>query len=805
MLLAILSGFLLALVAPWLYRILGKAAGWALALLPVGLFAYFAGFIGPVAGGETILISTSWIPSLDINLSFNIDGLSLLFALIITGIGALIVIYGGGYLEGDPDLGRFYAYTLMFMASMLGLVLSNNVLSLFVFWELTSITSFLLIGYYHEEEESRFAALQALLVTGLGGLAMLAGLVLLAVIGGSWELTDLFKQGNVVTNHRLYLPVLILMLAGAFTKSAQFPFHFWLPGAMTAPTPVSAYLHSATMVKAGVYLVARISPILGGTAAWLYLVTGFGAATGLLAAYIAWQQTDLKRILAYSTVSALGVLMLLLGLGEHTAVEAAIVFLVVHSLYKGSLFMVAGAVDHESGARDITQLGGLRTAMPITLVVALLAACSMSGFPPFLGFVGKELIYEATLQAGLMPYLMTGAAVLTNALTIVAAGLVVIKPFFGPKVNTPKHAHEAPLSIWLGPLALAGLGLFIALLSSELWPLHFFDEMLVSPAVTAILAEDATVHLALWHGLTPSLMLSLVTIAAGVGLYVAWGLMRRLAASLNAITRWGPEQWYRWALDGMLAVARLQTRVLQSGYLRYYLMITILTTVGLAGYTLVRRGAFGEGRYIWPIDASIYEILLYLTIVAATFMVTLTSSRLAAVAGLGVVGYGVAVIFILFGAPDLAMTQFAIETLSVILLVLVLYKLPSFANLTSTSARWRDLVVALLGGGLMTVLVLVVTALPPASRLTPYFAENSLTMARGHNVVNVILVDFRGFDTMGEITVLSIAALGVYGLLYLRLEQREETEEVEPEVEAQATHSAVEAADLYPTIERQRG
>lgn len=805
MLLAVLSGFILALVAPWLQRILGKAAAWTLALLPAGLFAYFASFIGPVAGGQPILVSTPWLPSLDINLSFNLDGLSLLFALIISGIGALIVLYGGAYLEGDSDLGRFYAYLLMFMASMLGLVLSNNVLSLFVFWELTSITSFLLIGYYHEREESRFAALQALLVTGLGGLAMLAGLVLLALIGGSWELTGLFEQGAVVTNHRLYLLTLALILAGAFTKSAQFPFHFWLPGAMAAPAPVSAYLHAATMVKGGVYLVARVSPILGGTAAWLYLVAGFGALTALLAAYIAWQQTDLKRILAYSTVSALGLLMLLLGLGGDMAVEAAIVFLVVHALYKGSLFMAAGAVDHESGARDITQLGGLRAAMPLTMIAALLAACSMSGFPPFLGFVGKELIYEATLHTGLMPYLITGAAVLTNVLTIVAAGLVAVKPFFGPKVDTPKHAHEAPLRMWLGPLILAGLGLLIGLLASEISPFRFFDEALVSPAVTAILAEETTVHLALWHGLTPSLMLSVVTIAAGVGLYFAWGVIQRLVAPLNAITRWGPEQWYRWTLDGMLAVARLQTRVLQSGYLRYYLMITILTTVGLAGYTLVTRGALDERQYMQSLDASIYEILLYLTIVAATLMVTMTTSRLAAVAGLGVVGFGVAVIFILFGAPDLAMTQLAIETLSVILLVLVLYKLPTFATLTSTSARLRDLFVALLGGGLMTILVLVVTALPPVSHLTPYFAENSLSLARGHNVVNVILVDFRGFDTMGEITVLSIAALGVYGLLYLRLEQPEESAEGEAAPGAPAPQKAVEASDAYPTIERQRG
>ena len=684
-----------------------------------------------------------------------------------SGVGTLIILYGSGYLAGHHQINRFYTYILMFMASMLGVVLSNNIITLFIFWELTSITSFLLIGYYHEQDDSRFSALQALLVTGAGGLALLAGLIIMGDVGGSWEISELFQQSATIKSDPLYLTILLLVLAGAFTKSAQFPFHFWLPGAMAAPAPVSAYLHSATMVKAGVYLVARMSPILGHTDLWLYIVAGVGTFTTFLAAYIAWQQTDLKRILAYSTVSALGTLMMLLGLGNHVAVEAAIVFLVVHSLYKGTLFMVAGTVDHETGARAITRLGGLWSAMPILGTTAILAAFSMSGFPPFLGFVGKELIYEGTQEAELAPIIITIAAVLTNAFNIIAAGLVTLRVFFGPKVETPEHAHEAPWSMLLGPVILSSLGLIIGFLTA------LFGEIIVGPAVSGVLAEPNHVDLHLWPTkFSTTLLLSIITIGGGIGLYFIRDLLVRLVAPLNVVTKAGPEQWYRWFLDGMLAIARLQTNLLQSGYLRYYLLIIIVTLVSLTFYTLVTLGGLGEIDFLRAPEATLYEILLYVIIVAAAIVIIQTRSRLTAVAALGVVGYGIALIFVLFGAPDLAMTQFSIETLSVILLVLVLYKLPRFTSFSTFPQRARDMIVAASGGILMTILVLVVTSFPAQSRLTPFFAEFSLTKAKGHNVVNVILVDFRGFDTMGEITVLGIAAMGVFSLLKLRLEKK---------------------------------
>ncbi|MCB0192931.1 MAG: putative monovalent cation/H+ antiporter subunit A [Anaerolineae bacterium] len=775
MLLAVLSGFILAILAPWLYKVGRGATGWILAFLPLGLFVYFVGFIEPVAHGEPVTFTYAWIPSLSINLSFYVDGLSLLFALIISGVGTLIVIYGGGYLAHDKNVARFFVYILMFMASMLGVVLSNNLMSLFVFWELTSVTSYLLIGYYHEKPESRFAALQAMLVTGGGGLAMMAGFVMLALVGGSWEISTLFEQGELIQNHAQYLPILLLVLLGAFTKSAQFPFHFWLPGAMAAPAPVSAYLHSATMVKAGVYLVARLSPILGHTETWLYIVTGFGTVTMFIAAYIAWQQTDLKRILAYSTVSALGILMMLLGLGEHVAVEAAMVFLVVHSMYKGSLFMIAGAVDHETGQRHITGLGGLIKSMPFSGVAAVLAAASMSGLPLFLGFIGKELIYESTLESHIYPLALTGIAVLTNVLTITAAGMVSIKPFFGQEIKTPKHAHEAPWSMRVGPLTLASLGV---ILGAVPFAAEEFGALLVGPAASGILNEALEVHLhILPSAINNIVMLSVVTVLGGIGVYAVRGLLGKVVAPLNAVSAVGPEKWYQWTLDGMMASAKWQTHILQSGYLRYYLIITILTTVGLAGSTLILQGALQNLSAITMPEAQIHEILIVVMILCAIVLVLRTSSRLTAVAGLGVVGYGIALLFVLFGAPDLAMTQFSIETLSVILLVLVLYRLPTFTNFSTRFERARDLVISLMGGALITVLVLIETALPINSRLTPYFAENSYTLAKGHNVVNVILVDFRGIDTMGEITVLGMAALGVYGLLKLRLAKKDKTPE----------------------------
>ncbi|GAB4422191.1 MAG: putative monovalent cation/H+ antiporter subunit A [Anaerolineae bacterium] len=768
---AVLSGFGLSLAAPWLQRVGRGMAGWIIALLPLGLALYFASLLNSIAAGQVLTTSYPWIPSLEVNLSFYADGLSLLFALLISGIGALVVIYAGGYLAGHPQLGRFYAYLLAFMASMLGVVLADNLIVLFVFWELTSLSSYLLIGFYHTEAESRASALQALLVTGAGGLALLAGLVLLGLAGGSWELSALLSRAEIIQAHPFYLPGLVLVLLGAFTKSAQFPFHFWLPAAMAAPAPVSAYLHSATMVKAGVYLLARLNPALGGTEVWQNSVVTVGVVTMLVGAYVAWLQTDLKRILAYSTISALGTLVMLIGWGSDLAIKAAMVFLVVHSLYKGALFLVAGTIDHETGTRDITRLGGLRRLMPISAIAAGLAALSMAGIPPWLGFIGKELIYEAMLNAPVILALALAA----NVLGVLVAGLVAVKPFFA-QTEVPPKAHEAPPSMWLGPVILAGLGLALGLISG------LAGERLIAPAVAAVLGRSSEVKLvlldklSLWkeNQLNVVLLLSLVTVLGGLGAYAGRETLRRLTQPLNALGRWGPAWWYDLALQGMMALARWQTRLLQSGYLRFYLLIVIVATIGLAGTSLLDQ--LTPAMWARPLTMQFHQWVITALVLVATVVAAQAQSRLAAVAALGVVGYGVALIFILFGAPDLAMTQFAIETLTVILFVLVLYRLPRFAILTSTPARLRDILVATMAGGLMTALILVVTSTPTTSRLTPYFAENSLALANGRNIVNVILVDFRALDTLGEITVLAVAAIGIYALMKLRLEKPEAKE-----------------------------
>jgi multicomponent Na+:H+ antiporter subunit A len=753
MLAAILAGFGAALIAPILQRRLKQRSGWLIALLPIGLFIYFVSQLPNATAAHSV--TTPWVPELGVNLSFRADGLSLLFAVLISGIGALVVIYAGSYLKGHAQPGRFYAWLLMFMSAMLGVVLADNVLLLFVFWELTSFSSFMLIGFNHDDGPSRAAALQALLVTASGGLALLAGLVMLGLIGGTFELSTLLTRGAVLQASPGYAPALILVLLGAFTKSAQFPFHFWLPNAMAAPTPVSAYLHSATMVKAGIYLLARLNPALGGTNLWLYLVGGAGLITMLLGGYLALSQTDLKRLLAYSTVSALGMLTMLIGLGTPLALEAAMAALLAHALYKGALFLVAGAIDHETGTRDVRQLGGLARLMPRVASGAMLAALSMAGMIPLFGFISKELVYETALETG--PWITT--AILLGGLSFVfVAGVTGFGPFLSRRHDTPKQPHEAPPSLWLGPIILGGLSLIFGLLPGAI------GGWLIGPAASAASGHTVEVKLALWHGFTPVLLLSLATIAAGAGLYAARSTVQRSAQRLT--WRRGPEMVYAWSLKALNGVAQAVTRHLQNGYLRYYLITIVLTTVGLVGFTLISQGALH-----WPAgddDLRFYEVGLAVLILLAAGMAITTRSRLSAVAALGVVGYGIALIYLLFGAPDLAMTQLLIESLTVILFVLAFYHLPRFTQLSSTRARWRDAVISLFAGGLITLLVLSAIGVQLAPSISDFFAEVALPQAHGRNVDNVILVDFRGLDTLGEVTVLGIAAIGVHALLKLK-------------------------------------
>jgi multicomponent Na+:H+ antiporter subunit A len=736
--------------------------GWAVSIVPLGFLLWFLALLPGALRGDIWSVSVPWIPQIGVFFSLRADGLALLFAILISGIGMLIFGYGGHYLAGHRYFVRCYVYLVAFMISMLGLVLAGDLITMFVFWELTSITSYLLIGLDHEREAARKAALQALLVTGGGGLALMVGFLMLGRVGGSFDLVTLAPLGAVVLADPLYLPILLLILAGAFTKSAQFPFHFWLPNAMEAPTPISAYLHSATMVKAGVYLLARLTSVLSGSTEWTLLLTGFGAATMLLGAVMAFLVSDLKRILAYSTISALGTMVLLLGPGTPAAVNAAIVFLLAHALYKAALFMIAGIIDHQTGTRDVTILSGLRAAMPVTAVVAAVAAISLAGFGPVLSFIAKEMLLETVLAAG-NATILAPVAIISAALLTATACILAIRPFYGPRCVTPVAPTEASPGFLAGPVVLASIGLLFGIVP------QFAGAMLIAPAVAAIMPQSEALHLALWHGLNVPLLLSVVSVTVGVVLFVTWERFSTFRTRLPEAARFGPAALWDNTVEATVSFAAWQSRILQNGYLRIYLLMILMATLLFVGFSFLDGLPLISTADVS--DVQLHEVVVAAVILVATLFIIRSDSRLGAVAGLGVVGYSVALLYTIFSAPDLAMTQFAIETLTVVLFVLVLYHLPRFSALSSPATRLRDAVVSIAVGAMVTVLVLGVTATNAGGRVTSFYAEQSVIEAHGRNVVNVILVDFRGLDTLGEITVLAIAGLGVYGLLKLRVER----------------------------------
>ncbi|MBS3803636.1 MAG: putative monovalent cation/H+ antiporter subunit A [Oleiphilaceae bacterium] len=765
MLLAVLSGFLLAIVTPALHRITGRYIGWTLAILPASLTAYFASLIPDIQANGSLMLEYAWLPGLGIDLNFLVDGLSLVFALLISGIGTFILIYAGSYLAGHNYLARFFVIMLSFMASMLGLVLSDNLITLFVFWELTSITSYLLIGFNHEDVEARKCALQGLFVTAAGGLTLMAGLILLAIMGDSYSLSEILSSDMALHEHAFYTAAVICILAGTFTKSAQVPFHFWLPNAMAAPTPVSAFLHSATMVKAGIYLMARLNPSLGEGELWGSALMLFGAATMVTGAYRAFSSTGIKNVLAYSTIMALGTLTMLIGVGTELALTAFICFLVAHSLYKGGLFMIAGALDHETGTKDITRMGGLRKAMPVTAAITCLAALSLAGLPPLFGFIAKELLFESLLDSPLWSAGLTTAAVAAAILIVGVAGLVAIKPFFGQVVNTPKSPHEAPFGMLVGPAVLSVTALVFGLAP-------FLPEgALLQSAAGSVKGVPVETYLALWHGVNLPLILSIGSLLLGLALLFRWSRLQPALYAINTYAaRFGPEAGYFRFMEGITIVAAWQTRVLQNGVLGLYLLLLVAVTFGLTGYTLLSHHGFNLTLNLG--DSHFYEWGIALLLVVAAIFACTTHSRLGSVASMGVLGFGVALTFILFSAPDLGITQLLVETLTVILLVLVLFKLPEFTNLSSPFERYRDLAVAVFAGGVMTLLILAALDIQYFESISSYYIENSAPLAYGRNIVNVILVDFRALDTLGEIFVLSLAALGVLSMIKLRAEDQ---------------------------------
>ncbi len=733
--------------------------------IPLGFFCLFIYLLPEVVVGHVYHVTVNWIPSLGIQLSIVIDGLSLLFALVISCVGFFVGLYAAAYLGDHPQAGRFYFYLHGFMLAMLGLVLMDNLMALFVFWELTTLLSYLLIGFEHESDVARTNARQALLVTGTGGLALLIGVLLIGIVSDTYVLTNLSLHAGLIQQHPLYIAILILVFLGAFTKSAQFPFHFWLPNAMSAPTPISAFLHSATMVKAGIYLLARLHPILGGTIPWMGTLVVIGGITALIGSVQALVQTDLKRILAYTTVMALGILTMFLGGKTTPALTAAMTFFLVHSLYKSSLFLVVGIIDHQTGTRQLADIGGLFKPLPITAFAAAAAALSMAGFPLFFGFIGKEILYKGALTEDMFPVFATTAAVLSNAMMTAVAGIITIRTFLGPLRKTPFAPKEAPSAMWMGPVILGCLGILFGIVPQ--WVAHW----LIEPAVRAFHWTTEDIKLELYHGINEPLLLSILTLCLGTTLYFARRPIRQGLEKMFGYLPVKAERVYHFTLDAIAWFAKAQTRVLQNGSLHRYLVVIIGSAIiGISLPFLKDLPPFGR------FDISVItqtESLLAIIIAAAVIIVVLARSRLLAICGLGVIGAGIAMLFLIFGAPDVALTQLLIETLTVIIVSLVLLRLPRIKppKNRNSSTKFVNFGIASATGALITALVLAVIHRDLDRYVTDFFESNSYIAAHGRNIVNVILVDFRSLDTLGEITVVAIAGLAAYALIRTQREE----------------------------------
>ncbi|MBX3041228.1 MAG: DUF4040 domain-containing protein [Bdellovibrionaceae bacterium] len=699
-----------------------------------------------------------WAPDLGLFFSLRVDALSLVFLFLITGIGTLVFLYASGYLRASPRRVPFFFFLTLFMLSMIGLVASDHLLLLFVFWEMTSLTSFLLIGFRSDQGTARRGASQALLVTSVGGLCLLAGFILLAQAGGSWEFSELLTRGEAIRGSPFYPAILGLILLGAFTKSAQVPFHFWLPNAMAAPTPVSAYLHSATMVKAGVYLVARLHPALGATELWHILLLLIGSVTAVLGPLMALREQDLKRLLAYSTIGALGLLMMLLGLGSESAMQAAMVYLIVHSLYKAALFMVAGAVNQKTGTRNVRALENLMQVMPLTAIAAILAALSMAGFPPLIGFMGKEMIYQAKLDSIHSSWLVGAAGVFANCLMVAIAFIVGINPFVGRIKKLPQVSKEVGFSMWVGPVILALVGLGIGILQ----PSSVMN--LLASASSVAWGASADFAIKPWHGFGWVFILSLLTLAVGVLMF--W-LRRPLRYLIRRALDWEalePERLYFISLKVLQFGSDMVTRSLQGGRLSHYVF-----GMGL-GLLLLWGSAVAELSFVPSLSSfqspGLEELAISSFILTALVALAIRRGRIFSVVMMGSLGAGVALLYITHSAPDVGIAQVLVETLSVILVLFLVAGLPQVVARTRPHHRAIRILVSCGLAICMTALSLLTLLRDPnVDPVSRFFVEKSVSEAHGANVVNVILVDFRAFDTLAEITVLALAALATLLLL----------------------------------------
>ncbi|WP_080844682.1 Na+/H+ antiporter subunit A [Cytobacillus gottheilii] len=804
----ILVPFIAAIIVPFLHKVCNHKIhiGWFVMFIPLLIFIYLLTYIPSISAGKTFTYLVQWIPTYDINFELYMDGLSLVFGLLITGIGALVIFYSIFYLSKEREaLHNFYVYLMMFMGAMLGLVFSDNVLVIYVFWELTSISSFLLIAYWYQRQRSRYGAQKSMMITIFGGLSMLAGFIMLSIITDTYSMREIAAQMDIIHGHELFFPMMILILIGAFTKSAQFPFSIWLPDAMEAPTPISAYLHSATMVKAGIYLVARFTPVFGGTAEWFWLVSGIGILTLLYGSVNAVRQTDLKALLAYSTISQLGLIMSLLGIGsailyfgynEESSVYAiaslaAVFHLVNHSTFKGSLFMVVGIIDHETGTRDIRKLGGLLSFMPISFTLAVIGSFAMAGLPPFNGFLSKEMFFTAVVNASQLEIfnmetigvLFPVIAWIASVFTFVYSMILVFKTFGGkykPKM-LEKPAHEAPLGMLIPPAILASLVVIFFFFPNVL------SNYLLKPALASLLPEEVTavdieMKISAWHGWNTELFMTIGVVVVGAILYVLlkkWiGLYSVYPQSVTL------NRLYDNGLAKMESGAKTITDQYMTGSLRAYMIYIFSLLIVVWGGALLLPGAFSiDVSNDAPV--SFYEVGIMGCMLAAALTVLFAKSRLTAIIAVGALGYLVAIFFVLFRAPDLALTQLVVETVTTALFLLCFYHLPKFKKDHEKKEEKKgvpfkpiNLIISLGVGTVVTLLALSANSSRMFEPVSSYF-ENSYELAGARNIVNAILVDFRGLDTMLEIFVLTVVGLGVYTLIKLRLARREKDEGAE--------------------------
>ncbi|MGK6314741.1 monovalent cation/H+ antiporter subunit A [Neorhizobium sp. DT-125] len=775
MLILLVLPFLGSLISVFLLNTLSRTLpSWAAGSVTLLCLLIAAAAYPTISEGEVLRFHAEWVPQLGLDFTLRMDGFAWLFSVLITSIGFLVVVYARYYMSEDDPVPRFFSFLLAFMGAMLGIVLSGNVILLSVFWELTSIFSFLLISYWHNTAAARDGARMALTVTGIGGFCLLIGLLLLGNIVGSYDLDKILQSGDIIRGHSLYLPALIFILLGALTKSAQFPFHFWLPNAMAAPTPVSAFLHSATMVKAGVFLLARLSPALAGTYEWFWIVGAAGIITLLLGAYFAMFQQDLKGLLAYSTISHLGLITTLLSLGSPLATVAAIFHMVNHATFKASLFMAAGIIDHETGTRDMRRLSGLFRFLPITGTLAMVASAAMAGVPLLNGFLSKEMFFAEAVEThadSILDRILPYVATLASAFSVTYSLRFIHTVFFGPPPNDlPKEKPHEPPHWMRFPVEF----LVVCCLIVGIVPAISIGPFLHTAVVSVLGADTPEYSLAVWHGFNLPLMMSITALLGGAALYFVLKdyfatcedgppVLRRLKGQ-RIFERILVEVSWRWA---RMAEQRVGTRNLQP-QLRW-----VVATGFMAGLLPLYLSGFETRPFVFSgVDPTFAAIWLLGISLALGTAYLAKYHRLAALVTLGGVGLIVCVSFVWLSAPDLAITQLLVEIVTTVLILLGLRWLPKRAEgldekitLRARFRRFRDLALAVGCGIGMTFISYAVMTMPVPDAIANYFLANAYSEGGGRNVVNVILVDFRGFDTLGEIAVLGVVALTVYALL----------------------------------------